>query len=544
MQCLVKRLSGRSQFQVLAMTVLAGVISAVTAGAAWGGPETTAASNPAAPVAQTAPAEDLDAEQRELERQKREIEQKLADIAARRAARSPGSTTASTGSPQAGPATTPTTNPAAALETRPAEVPGPGAPAQPPVAVQQFTLHAQATAITQGHDEFAAPYQGRNSLPSHEPAKTSLTATLFSGARLWDGAAIYFDPELAGGEGFGSVAGIAGFPNGEIPRVGTPEPEPYVARLYIQQVLGLGGDREHIDSDVNQIAGYRDIDRLTLTVGKFGAVDFFDGNTYCHDPRSQFMNWALMDTGSWDYPADTRGYTYGVAMELNHADWAFRYAALGESTTANGGEISGEVLRAEGNVFELEERYKLHDHPGVVRLMAYENNAHMGNYAEAINHPGPHGPDVTLTRAWTVKYGFGISAEQSLSDNLGIFLRGGWDDGHTETWAFTEIDRTIALGLSLKGMSWGRPNDVLGTAVVVNGLSKDHRDYLAAGGYGFIIGDGRLHYALEEISETYYLIKVSDNVFLSPDFQFVDHPAYNSDRGPVFIFGLRAHIEF
>ncbi len=275
--------------------------------------------------------------------------------------------------------------------------------------------------------------------------------------RLWNGAAIYFDPEIAGGEGLGGVAGIAGFPNGEIPRVGTPEPEPYVARLYIQQVFGLGGDREHVDSDVNQIAGYRDINRFTLTVGKFGAVDFFDANTYSHDPRSQFMNWAIMDTGSWDYPADTRGYTYGVAMEINHPDWAFRYGAFGESTTANGGEISGDVLKSEANVFELEERYKIHDHAGTVRLMAWENNAHMGNYAEAISHPGPHGPNVARTRAWTVKYGFGISGEQSLSDNLGIFLRGGWDDGHTESWAFTEIDRTIALGLSLKGGSWGRP---------------------------------------------------------------------------------------
>ena len=255
------------------------------------------------------------------------------------------------------------------------------------------------------------------------------------------------------------------------------------------------------------------------------------------------MNWSLMDTASWDYPADTRGYTYGLVLELNHPTWALRYGAFGEPKTANGGVIDSRI-NALGNVFELEERYKLFDRPGTARLMAYENNARMGNYAEAIAHPGLRGPDVTLSRTYSVKYGFGISADQALTDNLGIFLRGGWNDGHTETWAFTEIDRTIALGLSLKGASWGRPNDVLGTAVVVNGLSKDHRDYLAAGGYGFLIGDGRLHYALEEISETYYLIKVSDNVFLTPDFQFVDHPAYNSDRGPVFIFGLRAHIEF
>ena len=256
MQRVVKRPSCRSLSHIIAIGALAGAVPAIMASDVLGGSQTLASSDPAAPMDPTAQLKDLDAEQRELERQKQEIEQKLADLAARRANLSTGTTTA----PAA--AATPASNPAAALESRPSEVPGPGAPTQPPTDVQQFTLHGQTTVITQGHDQFASPYEGRNSLPPHEPAKTSITATLFTGARLWDGAAIYFDPEVAGGEGLGGVTGIAGFPNGEIPRVGTPEPEPYVARLYLQQVIGLGGGKEHIDSDQNQLAGYRDVEPL------------------------------------------------------------------------------------------------------------------------------------------------------------------------------------------------------------------------------------------------------------------------------------------
>ena len=360
---------------------------------------------------------------------------------------------------------------------------------------------------------------------------------------MWEGGAFFIDPEIAGGEGFGGVTGIAGFPNGEIPRVGSPEPEPYLARLYFQQVFGFGGGREHVDSDQNQLAGFRDTDRFTLTVGRFAAVDLFDANTYSHDPRTQFMNWSLMDTSSWDYPADTRGYTYGLVLELSGAAWAFRYGALGEPKVANGGTIDSRI-NATGNVFELEERYKLFDRAGVARVMAYENNARMGNYRAALDRPGPSGPDVTLTRTWSVKYGFGLSADQAVTDQFGLFARAGWNDGHTESWAFTEVDRTAALGLSIKGTAWGRPDDVAGVAAVINGLSKDHRDYLAAGGLGFLLGDGRLHYAPEQIGEFYYLIKVADHVYVTPDFQLINHPAYNRDRGPIVVGGLRVHADF
>ena len=432
-----------------------------------------------------------------------------------------------------------------------ADTPGPATqPAAAPSAEQsgtapeRFSIHAQATVISQAHNAFHSPYEGPNSLPRHEGWKTSVTGTVFLGARLWEGGAIYFNPEIAGGEGLGGVHGIAGFPNGEIERVGNPAPQPYVARLYFQQVFGLGGEREKVEGQQNQLAGYRDVSRLTVTLGKMSAVDFFDNNAYSHDPRSQFENESLMDNGAWDYPADTRGYAIGGVVELNQPNWALRYGAFTEPKTANGATFDAHVPQALGQAIELEERWTIHDHPGAVRLLGFANLAHMGNYREAIDHPGPAGPEVALTRTYSAKYGFGLSAEQELLPGLGAFGRLGWNDGHTETWAFTEIDRTASLGLSLRGDRWHRPDDVVAIAAVVNGISKDHRDYLAAGGLGFLLGDGRLHYGYEEIGEAYYLMKLSDHLFVSADLQFIENPGYNRDRGPVTVGGVRVHVEF
>jgi high affinity Mn2+ porin len=503
-------------------------------------PRTKAAETPAAsPPAATGPTDDLDAERRELERQRREIDQKLADLDARRRARAaamqPGAP-----EPPAGGTATPRHDDAI---TQP--------PGRPEESIQTtpepkwFNAHAQATAISQGHDAFHAPYSGLNSLPRHEPWRTSVTGTLFLGAHLpWRGGQIYFDPEVAGGEGLGGVRGIAGFPNGEIPRVGTPEPEPYIARLFYRQTFGFGGETEKVEDGPNQLEGVQDVSRLTVTVGKFGAVDFLQQNSYTNDPRGQFFNWALFTDGAWDYPADTRGYTEGGVVEFNQPIWALRYAAMAEPKVANGGTLDSRVLNALGQSLEFEQRWKVGAHPGAARLMGFYNNSHAGKYQEALEHPGPHGPDVTLSRTFRGKYGFGLSAEQEVADGVGVFGRLSWNDGHSETWAFTEIDRSAALGVSIKGTRWHRPEDVVGIAGVINGISKDHRDYLAAGGFGFIIGDGRLNYGYEEILEAYYLCKVADHIFVTPDFQFVQNPAYNRDRGPVSIGGVRVHIEF
>lgn len=440
-----------------------------------------------------------------------------------------------------GPATRPAEAPPA---TRPAE----SAPAAPPENkdVEQYSVHGQGTVVSQKHNIFPAPYTGPMDVPPHEPWKTSITGTLFMGLRMpWTGGEFYFNPEITGGEGIGGVTGIAGFPNGEISRVSTPEPKVNVARAFFRQTFGLGGDREHVDSDQNQLAGYRDISRFTLTLGKFSATDFFDNNTYSHDPRTQFLNESLVDNAAWDYPADTRGYSYGGVIELNQPTWALRYGAFTMPKEANGATIDWNIPKALGQAIEFEQRWSIHDQPGVARWMAYGNLAHMGNYREAVANAGTGVPDITTTRTYSAKWGFGLSAEQALTKDMGLFGRLGWNDGQTETFCFTEIDATASIGLSCKGTSWRRPDDVAGAAFVVNGISDAHRAYLAAGGHGFILGDGQLaHYGTENIVETYYNGKIYEHVFVTGDFQFVDNPGYNRDRGPIFIFGVRVHAEF
>ena len=337
--------------------------------------------------------------------------------------------------------------------------------------------------------------------------------------------------------------GVAGFPNGEITRVGVVAPTPYFARLYYQHTIGFGGEQEKVEDGPNLVAGMRDVDRLTITVGKFSATDIVDDNRYSHDPRSQFLNWSLMYNGAWDYPANVRGYTFGVAFDRNIKDWAFRYAILAEPEEANGAPLDPNFAQANGNVAEIERRYKINDHPGKLRFLTYLNNAHMGDYEEAIAQM-PVNPVIEDTRAYRIKYGFGLNLEQEITENLGMFSRIGWNDGHTESWAFTEIDRTIALGFVLDGACWCRPNDRVGLAGVLNGLSPEHRAYLAAGGLGFIIGDGHLNYGLEEIVETYYSFAATKNIFVTFDYQEIANPAYNRDRGPVSVASLRVHIEF
>jgi high affinity Mn2+ porin len=406
-----------------------------------------------------------------------------------------------------------------------------------------FSGHAQATMVTQAHNIFPSPYVGANSLLPNEHSATSETSTLFLAARLWDQGILVFNPEIAGGTGFSSTMGVAGFPNGEITRVGVATPTPYIARLYYQQTIGFGGEQEKVEDGPNLIAGKRDVDRLTITIGKLSATDIVDDNRYSHDPRSQFLNWSLMFNGAWDYPANVRGYTFGVAIDRNIQDWAFRYGVFAEPAIANGAPLDPNFLQANGNVAEIERRFQINDHPGKLRFLAYLNNAHMGDYEEALALM-PVNPVVADTRAYRIKYGLGLNFEQEITENLGMFSRIGWNDGHTETWAFTEIDRTASLGFVMDGACWCRPYDRVGLAGVVNGLSQEHRDYLAAGGLGFIIGDGKLNYGYEQIVETYYSFAFTKNIFTTADFQEIVNPAYNRDRGPVAVGSVRVHIEF
>ena len=410
-------------------------------------------------------------------------------------------------------------------------------------AQELWSVHFQATVIPQGHGHFDSPYSGQNSMPSLNEIRASYTSTLYLGGRLWHGAELYVNPEISGGRGIGGVLGVAGFPNGDIARVGKPAPTIALARLFLRQTIGLGGQEERIEPEANQMAGSLDVSRLTFTLGKYGATDIFDDNTYSHEPRTQFMNWAIMNNGAWDYPADTRGYTWGGTVELNQPRWALRYGLFGVPKEANGIKFDHHLDQAHAHSLEWEGRYTWGSHPGKLHLLGYWNRAHMGNYRRTLDTPA-FNLDITRSRTYSSKYGLGLNVEQEMTRDLGAFLRLGWNDGRTESWAYTEIDQTACLGLRLKGQAWRRPKDVFGVAGVANGLSKDHRDYLAAGGHGFIVGDGRLNYAPEEIFEIYYLFKITKWLSTTADYQFVSNPAYNQDRGPLHVWALRVHAEF
>jgi high affinity Mn2+ porin len=405
-----------------------------------------------------------------------------------------------------------------------------------------WTYHAQSTFIEQMHPGFDAPYSGLNSLDPSEEWKHTVSFTLFMGHALWRGAALYYDPEVTQGEGLSDTLGIAGFPNGEGSRASSVTPQYDTARLFIRQVVNLGGKTVKVDDDQNQVAQIEDENRLTFTLGKLSATDVFDGNSYSHDARTQFLNWALVDDGAWDYPADGKGYTGGFTTEWALPSRTLRYGIFMEPKVANELPLDDRIDMAYGQVFEWEERYTEGSHPGALRALVFWNRAHMGSYQAALDGPSP--PDVTLSREYRSKAGAGLNWEQQVCDGVGLFARAGFDDGRNETWAYTEIDRTVSGGVSVDGRRWGRAGDTLGVAGVANGLSSLHREYLAAGGYGFIIGDGRLSYGPEEILETYYAWAPAKWIAVSLDYQLVDNPGYNRDRGPVNVFGVRIHAEY
>jgi high affinity Mn2+ porin len=417
----------------------------------------------------------------------------------------------------------------------------PRAGAQDARELEPWNLFYQATSIGQYHPAFHSPYEGLRSLTAHPEAEVSLTSTLFLGLRLPGCTQLYFDPEVAGGRGFSAVQGIANFPNGEMPRVATATPKPYLARLYITHDFGFGRGTETVESTANQLGGGRPATRYSITVGRFTVTDFFDFNRYTHDPRTQFMGWAIMYNGAWDYPADTRGYTWGWMHEFHTPNWSVRYASALMPRIANGLRFDRRILVNRGDVAEIE----LHQHPrghdGAVRLLAYRNSANAGRYAEAAQMPHP---DITATRRnGTVKYGFGLNAEQEIANGIGVFGRLGWNDGRTESFAFTVIDRLASGGISLKGGRWGRSGDVAGSALTVCGLSGVHALYLARGGLDFMIGDGRLRYGRETTWESYYSAQMTKWLFVTLDAQHIVNPAYNRDRGPVWVGSLRLHIE-
>jgi len=412
---------------------------------------------------------------------------------------------------------------------------------------ENWNAKFQATYVWQSKDSFAAAYSGPNSLSSDHEKSYSFTATAALGFRPWTGGELYFDPEAAQGVPLSNLTGLGGFTNGEIARTAGPTLKVYRARLFLRQTWGLGGEKENIESDANQLAGSVDRHRLVLTVGNLSVIDIFDDNAYNHDPRTQFLNWSLMTYGAYDYAADARGYSWGAALEWYREDWVLRAGRFAQPREPNQLALDPRLLLHYGDQIELEHSHTLFGQPGKLRLLAFRNRAKMARYQDALDLAAQNGdtPDINDVRTTEqIKYGYGINLEQAVSDSVGLFGRASWADGKTETYAFTEIDDSVSGGMLIKGSIWDRAQDTLGIAVVCNGLSDEHRAYLAAGGLGFFIGDGRLNYRPETLVETFYGMKVMKYIWASLDWQHIRNPAYNADRGPVNVGSLRLHTEF
>jgi high affinity Mn2+ porin len=417
----------------------------------------------------------------------------------------------------------------------------------PDVASDRFIARGQATYVWQRKYGFDAPYTGPQSLVTHPESSYSLSFTAYLGARLWHGGELYANPEAFQAHPLSHLVGIAGVPNGELQKASGEELRAYGARLFLRQSFGLGGESFEVAPGLNQLAAHYQRRRLVFTIGKFPLTDLFERNTYANDPRTQFLNWALITYGAYDYAGDARGYDIGGAMELYWEDWVFRAGRGMEPIVANGRSLHYNLFRTHGDQVEIEHDHVLYGHSGVVRVLAYRNLANAGNYREALAVAAATGsvPDITSVRALRAKTGYGLSVEQTLSPSLAVWARGLWCDCKVEEYAFAEIDNSISAGVSVKGSGWRRPDDTVGVAFSVNGLSPSHRDYLAAGGLGGFLGDGQLNYAREQDYEAYYSALVYRGVHLTLDYQRIVNPGFNADRhGPVHLLSGRLHVEF
>jgi high affinity Mn2+ porin len=407
----------------------------------------------------------------------------------------------------------------------------------------RWEIHGQTTYLAQGYPGFRALYTGINSLTPAPQAQATWSNSLFLNVRLWEGGEVYYNPELLQGFGLNDTVGVAGFPSGEAQKSNFPYPHYNTSRLFLRQTFGFGGEQEELASGPTQLGGKVDVSRLTVQAGKFAVIDIFDGNAYAKDTRRDFMNWSIWAPGAFDYSADKVGLTYGATAEFNQKQWALRAGYFLMQAVSNDNSFDTRVFERGTYVLELETRYSLFSQPGKLRTIAWLNSAFSGSYRETLNNPA-FDLDIALTRTGRIKYGYVFNLEQALTDEIGLFGRWSWNNGKTEIMAFTDIDASLSLGLSIRGAKWGRPDDVIGIGGAINALSRDHRDFIAAGGLGVLIGDGALNYRRERILETYYAYALNKQLTLTADYQFITNPAYNADRGPVHVFSGRFHGEF
>ncbi|MEI8278457.1 MAG: carbohydrate porin [Bacteroidota bacterium] len=424
----------------------------------------------------------------------------------------------------------------------------------------QQTLVGQVAAADSGYTGYNTNNTTGNTFRD-QTMKTSLSSTFYLGAKLWKGGSLYLDPEVAGGSGLSGTVGVAGYVNGEVFRVGNPAPTLYIARLFFRQSLSLSKEQQYISPSANQLGELVATKRLVFTLGKITLSDMFDGNHYSHDPRTRFLNWSMMASGAWDYSSNTKGYTYAFVTEYISPTWSARAGIAMEPIYSNGPLDNHRFLDLEGNInnqgyglnAELEKPFHFHNQKhSILRILGFVNHANMGTYKNAVHtaiddttYIYNASQSLTNTRRFnTVKYGFSVNLEQPVGKHAGFFSRFSWNDGKTESFSFAEIDHSLSMGLYVHGTAWDRYHDKVGIGFAINGISQDHREYLAQGGYGFMLGDGKLNYGNELVIELQYAIDIGQNFIVTPDYQFILNPAYNKDHGSIHIFGVRTHIEF
>lgn len=426
--------------------------------------------------------------------------------------------------------------------------------------VAPWLITGQLNSILQGHPAFHSPYEGENSLRARGEYKVSLVGTLFLGLQPWQllthgtAAARYntdliLNVEATGGRGISQALGLAGFTNLDVVRNPNLGSKPYIARAQVHQTIGFTNEMVAAQRTPFSLATEVPARRLELRAGKLSTPDFFDSNSVLSDSHLQFTNWSIDNNGAWDYAADTRGYTYGAVAEYQDRNWAARYGLMLMPTVANGIDLDWSVKRSRGQNMEVEVRHGwLPRHAGVNRVLAFVNTAHMGSYREA-NAAFRSGadtlPDITRHQhSGATKYGFGYNMEQGITNSLTVAGRFGWNDGKTESYAYTEIEQTVTLGATYSGNQWHRPLDKAGVAFASNAIKRDHQTYLANGGLGFILGDGHLHYGRENIVEGFYNAHAWRGLFFAPGVSYINNPGYNQDRGPVLVPSFRGHVDF
>ncbi len=426
----------------------------------------------------------------------------------------------------------------------------PSAAFDPPAAPIPYAIGGQTTVVWQYHPRFHSPYQGPQSFDHAYDDAVSHSYDLYVGVRPFSWLDLYVNPEMVRGSGVGGGFGLAGYTNGEVIRNPQAGEDPYLARAFLRATLPLDAARITVTDDLLQIGGERPRRRLVLTGGVLGTTDVFDTNRYANSTRTQFLNWSFIANPAYDFAADTRGYTRGAALEwIEDEAWAVRVGLFQMPSVANGIDLDGDLAHAHGDQVEVEVHpTAIADRPMVLRLMGYVNHARMGNYRDslALAERENGTPDITRTRERDrLKYGFTVNVEQPLTEDgeTGLFARGGWNDGHTETFAYTEADWTVSLGAQVGGAPWHRAEDHVGVAAAANGLSDPHADYLARGGVGFELGDARLRYRPETVVELYYSVKPLPFLALTADYQLIVDPGSNADRGPVSVVGVRVHLE-